>query len=108
MRSMVLERLREPLALRDRPLPSPAPGQVRIAMRRAPCAEPIYTSSTGASGFGSAGHVVAQVANHLGREADRRSEWHVVRHRPEDANNALADFFCAGRFDGTVVLAMKH
>jgi len=32
MRAMVLERLREPLALRDRPSPRPAPGEVRIAI----------------------------------------------------------------------------
>ena len=32
MRAMVLERLREPLVLRDRPLPRPGPGEVRIAI----------------------------------------------------------------------------
>lgn len=32
MRAMVLERLREPLVLRDRPLPQPGPGEVRIAI----------------------------------------------------------------------------
>jgi len=32
MRAMVLERLREPLVLRDRPLPEPGPGEVRIAI----------------------------------------------------------------------------
>jgi propanol-preferring alcohol dehydrogenase len=32
MRAMVLERLREPLALRVRPTPEPGPGEVRIAI----------------------------------------------------------------------------
>lgn len=32
MRAMVLERLREPLVLRDRPLPQPARGEVRVAI----------------------------------------------------------------------------
>lgn len=32
MRAMVLERLGEPLVLRDRPLPRPGPGEVRIAI----------------------------------------------------------------------------
>jgi propanol-preferring alcohol dehydrogenase len=32
MRAMVLERLREPLAVRERPLPSPGAGEVRIAV----------------------------------------------------------------------------
>jgi propanol-preferring alcohol dehydrogenase len=32
MRAMVLERLREPLVLRDRPTPEPGPGEVRIAI----------------------------------------------------------------------------
>jgi propanol-preferring alcohol dehydrogenase len=32
MRAMVLEHLRSPLALRERPLPVPAPGEVRIAI----------------------------------------------------------------------------
>lgn len=32
MRAMVLERLHQPLVLRDRPLPQPGPGEVRIAV----------------------------------------------------------------------------